>query len=62
MDIDVKRAWTDPEYRKTLTREQLASLPPKPKDLMTEEELEQVAGGVSSATVESWYKWHEDSK
>ena len=47
MAIDVARAWKDPEYRKTLTAEELASLPPNPAGptQLSEEQLEGVAGG-----------------
>jgi hypothetical protein len=32
MAIDIARAWKDPEYRKTLTPEELASLPRTPQE------------------------------
>jgi mersacidin/lichenicidin family type 2 lantibiotic len=47
MAIDVIRAWKDPEYRKTLTSEELASLPANPAGSanLTENELREVAAG-----------------
>ena len=30
MAVDIVRAWKDPEYRKTLTSEELAALPENP--------------------------------
>ena len=47
MSIDIARAWKDAEYRKTLTREELASLPPNPAGSteITNEQLEEVAAG-----------------
>jgi len=46
MAIDIPRAWKDPEYRKTLTAEELASLPPHPAGPaeLSMKELEQVSG------------------
>jgi mersacidin/lichenicidin family type 2 lantibiotic len=46
MAIDVVRAWKDPEYRKTLTSEELASLPANPAGAseVSDEELGEVAG------------------
>src|SRR5436189_193358 len=47
--IDVPRAWKDPKYRKSLTPEQQASLPPNPVgeiELLDEAELDEVSGGV----------------
>jgi len=48
MKIDVVRAWKDPEYRKTLTKEELNSLPANPASTgeLTEEELLGVSGGM----------------
>ena len=48
MALDIVRAWKDPEYRKTLTTEQLASLPPNPAGSATlsDEELSKVVGGI----------------
>jgi mersacidin/lichenicidin family type 2 lantibiotic len=47
MAVDIARAWKDPEYRKTLTPEELASLPENPagKAELTGKDLEGVAGG-----------------
>jgi len=47
MKIDVVRAWKDPEYRKSLTAEQLASLPENPAGTgaLTDQEAEQIAAG-----------------
>jgi mersacidin/lichenicidin family type 2 lantibiotic len=45
--IDIARAWKDSGYRKTLTPEQLASLPANPVDIspMSDEEMKAVGGG-----------------
>jgi mersacidin/lichenicidin family type 2 lantibiotic len=47
MAVDVVRAWKDPEYRKTLTPEELASLPENPAgdSEVQEKDLEGVSGG-----------------
>lgn len=47
MAIDIKRALTDPEYRKSLTPEELAELPENPAGdaEISEEDLDDVAGG-----------------
>jgi mersacidin/lichenicidin family type 2 lantibiotic len=44
---EITRAWTDPEYRETLTADQLAKLPALPVGLveLTDAELAEVAGG-----------------
>lgn len=43
------QAWTNPEYRATLTEAELAQLPDSPVGLveMTDEELDTVSGGNS---------------
>jgi mersacidin/lichenicidin family type 2 lantibiotic len=43
------RAWTDAEYRATLTEEELAQLPENPAGLveLTDEDLDSVSGGNS---------------
>jgi mersacidin/lichenicidin family type 2 lantibiotic len=48
MTVDTVRAWKDPEYRKTLTPQELASLPPNPAgdSALTADELEKVSGGL----------------
>jgi mersacidin/lichenicidin family type 2 lantibiotic len=48
MAINIIRAWKDPEYRKTLTAEELASLPENPAGSanLSDEELASVAGGL----------------
>jgi mersacidin/lichenicidin family type 2 lantibiotic len=48
MPVDVVRAWKDPEYRKTLTPEELASLPENPAGTseVSEKEIEDVSGGA----------------
>lgn len=53
MAVDVARAWKDPEYRKTLTPDELASLPPNPAGpaQLTDEQLDGVAGGASAVGV-----------
>jgi mersacidin/lichenicidin family type 2 lantibiotic len=50
MAIDIARAWKDPEYRKTLTPEELASLPPNPagNTELTSQDLASVAGGMKA--------------
>jgi mersacidin/lichenicidin family type 2 lantibiotic len=50
MKIDVVRAWKDPEYRKSLTAEQLASLPPNPAGAgeLSDGELNKTAGGLAA--------------
>lgn len=47
MKVNVVRAWKDPEYRKSLTPEQLASLPENPagNSALTDQEAEQIAAG-----------------
>jgi mersacidin/lichenicidin family type 2 lantibiotic len=47
MKIDIVRAWKDPVYRKTLTSEQLANLPPHPAGIneLSDDELQRIAGG-----------------
>jgi mersacidin/lichenicidin family type 2 lantibiotic len=51
MKVDIARAWKDPEYRKSLTAEQLASLPPNPAGTseLTNEDLDSVAGGYANS-------------
>jgi mersacidin/lichenicidin family type 2 lantibiotic len=51
MTVDIVRAWKDPEYRKTLTSEELASLPPNPagQPELTEEELATIAGAGATS-------------
>ena len=53
MKIDIVRAWKDAEYRKTLSAEQLASLPPNPVEAapLSDIELESVAGGARNPFV-----------
>lgn len=46
MSVDITRAWKDPEYRKTLTPDELASLPPNPAGAVADDELSTMAGGV----------------
>jgi mersacidin/lichenicidin family type 2 lantibiotic len=48
MAIDITRAWKDPEYRKSLTPEELSSLPPNPAGTaaLTDEELGKASGGL----------------
>jgi len=55
MTVDIGRAWKDPEYRKTLTPEELASLPPNPAgdSVLDAEELEKIAGGVGISMPET---------
>jgi mersacidin/lichenicidin family type 2 lantibiotic len=55
--IDVIRAWTDPEYRSTLSNDQLSALPSHPAGLieLSDEELERAAGlaTVSQTTAQT---------
>jgi mersacidin/lichenicidin family type 2 lantibiotic len=46
---DIVRAWKDPNYRSTLSKEQLAELPINPVGTfeLTEAELAEVAGGTT---------------
>jgi mersacidin/lichenicidin family type 2 lantibiotic len=48
MAVDIARAWKDPEYRKSLTPEELASLPPNPagNPVLTDHDLDLVTGGM----------------
>ncbi|MEX1364190.1 MAG: mersacidin/lichenicidin family type 2 lantibiotic [Nannocystaceae bacterium] len=50
-NFDVVRAWKDPAYRRTLTPEQLASLPEHPAGLveLSDEQLGEASGGVAAA-------------
>jgi mersacidin/lichenicidin family type 2 lantibiotic len=44
--VDVIRAWTDPAYRRTLSREELASLPENTgTSELSDEDLENASGG-----------------
>lgn len=43
--IDIVRAWKDPEYRKSLSPEELATVPECPTGSVSDEELKTVAGG-----------------
>ena len=47
MSVNVVRAWIDPEYRNSLTAEQLASIPPNPvaPGELSEAELMKVSAG-----------------
>jgi mersacidin/lichenicidin family type 2 lantibiotic len=49
MTVDIGRAWKDAEYRKTLTPEELATLPPNPAgdSALKADELEKISGGIS---------------
>jgi mersacidin/lichenicidin family type 2 lantibiotic len=50
MAVDVVRAWKDPEYRKTLTPEELASLPDNPAGAseVPDKDLEAASGGLQA--------------
>jgi mersacidin/lichenicidin family type 2 lantibiotic len=50
MTVDIARAWSNPEYRKSLTPEELAALPPNPAGdpALTPEDLATVSGGGTS--------------
>jgi mersacidin/lichenicidin family type 2 lantibiotic len=56
--VDIARAWKDEEYRKQLSDDERAQLPPHPAGLIerTENDLEAIAGGfvVMSDTCEHW--------
>ena len=47
MKVDIKRAWTDAEYRATLSPAEISGLPPNPAGdaELTDDELDNVAGG-----------------
>jgi mersacidin/lichenicidin family type 2 lantibiotic len=47
MSVSFVRAWIDPEYRRSLTREQLATIPPNPvaPGELSEEDLMKVSAG-----------------
>jgi len=48
--VDIIRAWEDPEYRSSLTSDQLASLPTSPvgEIELTDDELTEVMGAAQS--------------
>jgi mersacidin/lichenicidin family type 2 lantibiotic len=52
MTVDIERAWKDPEYRKSLTPEELASVPPNPAGdpELSPLDLEKVSGGGTHLT------------
>jgi mersacidin/lichenicidin family type 2 lantibiotic len=58
---DIIRAWKDVKFRSTLSKEQLAELPPNPIGTfeLTEEELTQAAGagGTGGSSVQSDCCW-----
>ena len=56
MSIDIVRAWKDPEYRKSLTPEQQASLPENPVGPapMSEDELKVIVGGLIRRSGTTW--------
>ena len=43
---NIIKAWKDPEYRASLTEEELKSLPEHPVDTLDSEELQKIKGGV----------------
>jgi mersacidin/lichenicidin family type 2 lantibiotic len=51
--IDIARAWKDSAYRRTLTPDQLASLPANPVEIRpaTDEELSETVGAARNRTV-----------
>ena len=51
MKIDIKRAWIDPEYRATLSPEDLRQLPANPagEAELTDAELDAVTGGAGAS-------------
>jgi mersacidin/lichenicidin family type 2 lantibiotic len=53
MAVDIVRAWKDPKYRKSLTPEEMASLPANPVGdvVLTWDELSGIAGGVFPITL-----------
>ncbi|MCA9653961.1 MAG: mersacidin/lichenicidin family type 2 lantibiotic [Myxococcales bacterium] len=54
-DVDVVRAWKDPAYRRTLTAEQLASLPEHPAGLveLSDDDLTGAIGGAMAGAVQT---------
>ncbi len=49
MSVNIVRAWSDPEYRNSLTPEQLASMPPDPAAAgeLSENELQKISAGMA---------------
>lgn len=55
MAVDTVRAWKEPEYRKSLTPEELANLPPSPVGwLLTEEEFNKISAGSHYIPPTQW--------
>jgi mersacidin/lichenicidin family type 2 lantibiotic len=48
--VNVLKAWTDQEYRQTLTAEQIAALPANPAGELSDMEQLNVTGGHGSNT------------
>lgn len=48
-NIDITRAWKDPEYRNSLSEQELAQLPPHPAGSinLTEAEMDAIVGGAT---------------
>jgi len=48
MSVNIVRAWIDPEYRGSLSTEQLATVPPNPvaPGELSEEDLKKVSAGM----------------
>ncbi|HEV2863658.1 MAG TPA: mersacidin/lichenicidin family type 2 lantibiotic [Pyrinomonadaceae bacterium] len=56
---EIIRAWKDAEYRRGLSREELARLPQHPAGVLelTDEELSSVQGGVWTVVVRASFKF-----
>ena len=54
-DLKTIRAWKDPEYRESLTAEELSLMPSNPAGLidLTDSDLAGISGGVSAMTAAS---------
>jgi len=58
-EIDIIRAWKDPEYRNSLTEEQRKQLPENPAGMieMSDEETEKIEGGKSTTSIFCKYSY-----
>jgi mersacidin/lichenicidin family type 2 lantibiotic len=57
MSVNIVRAWSDPEYRNSLTVGQLASVPANPVSAgeLSDEELVRISGGGAPPMPTCWY-------
>lgn len=49
--VNVIKAWKDPEYRASLTPEQLASLPEHPAGVLNKDQLQKIKGVGPNNTI-----------